>query len=252
MDSHESEQNNNPSPPSAQNFAEELVGFAAISQQDRIIGRVERVFRDDNRLNFVISRSGDWNSAPLVLLSGEQIQAMDRETRLLYVDLSPTELAQLQPYNSDTLAAADGSKIAEKHNIPLLEEKLVVKRSRRKIGEVVVRKEVEIHTIQVPVRREKLVVEQIGGGTKRLAEINLGEEEIVGIEYRTAAQTNGLSTLQREFLSPRTASQALDAIARHQPHGCQKVRVEIVVDDPELKQKYQTLLDRVVEENGVS
>lgn len=243
MNSHESEQNTGTTSSSSQKMAEELIGFVAISPQDRIIGQVERVFRDDNHLNFVISRSGNWNSAPLVLLSEEQVQAMDRTTRSLYVDLSPAELAQLQPYESDTLTSAEGARIAEKHNISLLEEKLVVKRSRRKIGEVVIRKEIEIHTIQVPVRREKLVVEQIGGVTKRLAEINLGEEEVIGIEYRSAAQTNGLSTLQREFLSPRAASRALDAIALNQPHGCQKVRVEIVVDDPELKQKYQALLD---------
>jgi len=62
----------------------------------------------------------------------------------------------------------------EEEIIRLLGERLVVDRGKRKIGEVIVRKEIETRMIQVPVRREKLIVEQVSPERKQLAEINLG------------------------------------------------------------------------------
>jgi stress response protein YsnF len=65
----------------------------------------------------------------------------------------------LVPLQKTTLAP----KTLIEEVIPLLEERLMVNLTRRKTGEVVVRKEIETHILQmqVPIRREKLIVEQV-------------------------------------------------------------------------------------------
>lgn len=64
--------------------------------------------------------------------------------------------------------------------IPLLEERVVVDHRKRKVGEVIVRKEIETEIIEVPVQREKLIVEQVGSEHKQLAEIDLTEDDEMG------------------------------------------------------------------------
>jgi len=66
----------------------------------------------------------------------------------------------------------------EEEIIRLLGERLVVDRGKRKI-EVIVRKEIETRMIQVPVRHEKLIVEQVSPERKQLAEINLGKKKLL-------------------------------------------------------------------------
>jgi stress response protein YsnF len=51
----------------------------------------------------------------------------------------------------------------------------VVDRQKRKAGEVVVRKVIETEVVEVLVRREKLIVEQVSPAYKELAVIDLGE-----------------------------------------------------------------------------
>ncbi|MBD2254328.1 DUF2382 domain-containing protein [Nostoc parmelioides] len=139
--------------------------------------------------------------------------------------------------------------IEEETNIRLLEEKLVVDTNRQKIGEVIVRKVIETQMVQVPVRREKLIVEQIGSVNKQLAEIDLSQGEIAGIElaqnasYELPGWDGGL-TVSGSFSSPKIASLLLNAIALERKHGCQQVRVSIVVEDEEHQKKYQEWFDR--------
>jgi Domain of unknown function (DUF2382) len=136
-------------------------------------------------------------------------------------------------------------------NIRLLEERLVVDNIKHKVGEVIIRKEIEIRMVQVPVRREKLIVEQISPEHKQLAEIDLGEEEILGIEL-TQGETEKSEvtswdsnlTVTGYFSSPKIASLLLNAIALERNHGCQQVKLSILVEDQEHQQKYQEWFDR--------
>jgi hypothetical protein len=108
--------------------------------------------------------------------------------------------------------------------------------------------------VQIPVRREKLIVEQVSPERKQLAEIDLGLEEISGIELTEAEitgsklpETTNLSnelTVKGEFNSPKIASLLLNAIALERHQGCKKVRVEIVVEDAERQKTYQEWADR--------
>lgn len=146
--------------------------------------------------------------------------------------------------NQNAFESDDMSEVVEEEIIRLLEERLVVNRSKWKVGEVVVRKEIENQIVQVPVRREKLIIEQVSPETKIIAEIDLGKGEITSIQQAEVPSADSANTVSGEFLSPKTASNLLDAIAYQKHHGCAKVRVELVVDDPELQEMYQNMFDR--------
>jgi hypothetical protein len=66
-------------------------------------------------------------------------------------------------------------QVAGEAVIPLLAERVVVDRQKRKSGEIVVRKVIETEIIEVQVRREKLIVEQVSPSYKELAVIDLGQ-----------------------------------------------------------------------------
>lgn len=70
------------------------------------------------------------------------------------------------------------SEMRDETVIPLREERLIIDRKKRKAGEVVVRKEVETEIIEVPVQRERLIVEQVGDEPRTLAEIDLHDDRI--------------------------------------------------------------------------
>ncbi|HAA30449.1 MAG TPA: hypothetical protein DCE56_25620 [Cyanobacteria bacterium UBA8553] len=128
--------------------------------------------------------------------------------------------------------------------VRLLEERLLVNRSKWKVGEVVVRKEVENQVVQVPIRREKLIIEQVSPELKQIAEIDLGKGEVSGIEPQQVSSSDKRYTVTGEFLSPKAASHLLEAIALQRQHGCAKVRVELVLDNPQLQETYQKMFDR--------
>ena len=156
--------------------------------------------------------------------------------------------------NNSFLESDDVIAVAEEEIVRLLEERLIVNRSKWKVGEVIVRKEVETQIVQVPIHREKLIVEQVSPQTRQIAEIDLAPEGVTGIELtqtpasdtveRSVSSADSPNTVVGEFFSPKAASHLLEAIALQKYHGCAKVRVELVVDNPELQEAYQTMFDR--------
>jgi stress response protein YsnF len=70
------------------------------------------------------------------------------------------------------------AKTLEEVIVPLLAERVIVDRHKRKSGEVVIRKVIETEVIEVVVRREKLIVEQISPEYKELAVIDLGKTSV--------------------------------------------------------------------------
>lgn len=141
-------------------------------------------------------------------------------------------------------ASVSPSEVVEEESIRLLGERLIVDRSKRKAGEVTVRKEIGTRMIQVPVRYERLIVEQISPEYKQLAAIDLGQGEISGTEIGgNISQDRGL-TVEGNFNSPKIASLVLNAIAMERQHGCHQVRVEIVVEDVERQKLYQEWFNR--------
>ncbi|UIE36973.1 YsnF/AvaK domain-containing protein [Leptodesmis sichuanensis] len=125
--------------------------------------------------------------------------------------------------------------------LPLLEEQLNVEYQRRKVGEVIIRKQIETRMVQVPVRYEKLIIEQVSPERKSLAEVDLSQGALDNIEL---AGTEDKPTVSGEFASPAVASQALEAIAKALQNRCKSVRIEIELEDGKLQQAYQEWLDQ--------
>lgn len=275
-----------------------LKNFQVMDREGQLIGEVNDLILDDNlQINLVISQLATEGNPRLFLLMSKLVQKIDPPTKSVLVALNKEETDRLPEYvmtetpgmelskmpnspltptdeavayEATTVQKQPGDYIAiessdqevlEEEMIRLLGERVVVERSKRKVGEVIVRKEIETRMVQVPVRREKLIVEQVSPERKQLAEIDLGQEEVSGIyltegelaaidmpeninpDPKTASLDNQL-TVRGEFNSPKIASLLLNAIALERRHGCKKVRVEIVVEDAERQKTYQQWVDR--------
>ncbi|HYX13908.1 MAG TPA: DUF2382 domain-containing protein [Nostoc sp.] len=255
-----------------------VINFAVFDQQGQLVGVVHDLIVDANRrLNLVICNQ--WNQEladkdpSLFWLQSQRIKKIDKPTKSVFIDLNKSEIEYMPEYletetpgegtlpensteqlenyqtTNSPVESVDLDEATEEQIIRLLEERLVVERSKRKVGEVIVRKEIETRMIQVPVRREKLIVEQISPEHKQLAEIDLGQEEISGIDLteveRLEVQHFGSGLMvSGEFSSPKTASLLLNAIALEQNHGCNQVRVTIALEDESHQKKYQEWFDR--------
>ena len=133
-------------------------------------------------------------------------------------------------------------QLRENYNISLLEEKLVVKRYKRKLGEVVVRKEVETRTIHIPIRREKLIIEKVGVTTEHLTEV-IGEEQVNGIEFGELNNSNDIYQVQSDFVSLQAVKELLSKIGDRSGTENIKVRLEIITDNSQSQQDYQDICD---------
>jgi sporulation protein YlmC with PRC-barrel domain len=268
-----------------ENLGSKVKNFAVIDKKGQLLGEVRELVLDaENRLNLVISQLKNHQGVEsidkqltdkykLLQLRSQRIQKIDNSTQSIFVDLEKSEIEDM-PENVESdqsggqiisdlstgqivngqnpngnLDRENLPEIGEENIIRLLEERLVINSSKHKVGDVIVRKEIETRMVQVPVRREKLIVEQVSPEHKQLAEIDLGQEEISGIELakgeipEVASLDNGL-TVSGLFSSPKIASLLLNAIALEKKTGCQQIRVSIVVDNEEYRQKYQEWFDR--------
>ena len=172
------------------------------------------------------------SSEPIGELSNSQ------STNSSKVMLNQTDADRINE-NLDTGEDDEDLDIVERDVIRLLEERLVINRSKRKVGEVIVRKEIETRMVQVPIQWEKLIVEQVGDDPKVLAEIDLGEGNITGIDLTEMKNDRQEPTVKAEFTSVQKASKILNAIASQPRHGCIKVRLELVLEDKQLEDTYQ-------------
>jgi Domain of unknown function (DUF2382) len=143
-------------------------------------------------------------------------------------------------------------KVITQQVIPLLEERLMVEFTRQKIAEILVRKEIETRMIKVPVRREKLIVEQLTPTYKHLAEVDLGEvffaegisenELTVNGESNSnveSGDTTSFSSFKSssepivtgEFSCIEAARDFLDTIPTVSSNRFKTVRIEVVLKD---------------------
>ncbi|MGB5636790.1 MAG: DUF2382 domain-containing protein [Waterburya sp.] len=143
--------------------------------------------------------------------------------------------------NSDNNQQSNSS---ESERIPLLEEKLQIARRKRKVGEVIVRKQVETRIIKVPIKREKLIVERIGSNPELLTEVIIGEEKVNGFKYEEFNDTASLHITNSEFLKLQTAQDLLEAIAQLSSVVNARVRLQIVTNCFEHQIEHQNICDR--------
>ncbi len=269
------------------NLKRKIKNFAVLDKQGQVVGKLRDLILDSHRqLNVVVSRlSVDQSDRQEfldkyrdVLLPSRLISKIDTVTKSVFLDIDKLLTEYMPEYSKPDLTntnnnlekssnAADASfqyhddieieredieKVAQEEIIRLLGERLIVDRTKRKVGDVIVRKQIETRMVQIPVRYEKLVVEQVSPEHKQLAEIELGKGHISGIELTTGERPevgiydgfDGSLTVSGEFNSPKIASLLLNAIALERNHACKKVRVTIAVEDEEHQKKYQEWFER--------
>ncbi|NWF58304.1 MAG: DUF2382 domain-containing protein [Fischerella sp.] len=266
-----------------ENLRRKIRNFAVFDQQGQLIGRVKDLLIDaHHQLNMMVSQIGEQQNQQVedshryFLLPSKLIGKINIATKsvLLNIDKLLTEYMPEYPQSEITVGSKNLEMPNEQVNlnnqntaveqstsgahpqeeiIRLLGERLKVDRNKRKVGDVIIRKQIETRMVQIPVRREKLIVEQVSPERKQLAEINLGQEELPeelsSVELTTPERLeheiyDGALTVSGEFNSPKIASLLLNAIALEKNHGCQKVQVTITVEDEEQKKKYQEWFER--------
>jgi Domain of unknown function (DUF2382) len=172
-------------------------------------------------------------------------------------DIEPQQSPPIQPQT------VDAAKVLTSEVFYLLEERLMVDLTRRKTGEIVVRKEVdtEILHVEVPVRREKLIVEQVSPEYKLLAQIDLGgeyvgngmpasidrDDAILARQNQNNRSTNGnidrdLHTLGGTFTSLQAAIDLLTEFSLVAGNDVGVVKVEIALTNNGNRERYQKLL----------
>lgn len=268
---------------------QKVKNFDVVDREGKLIGRVKDLVINTNRqLTFVIEELSQANlTNSIKLLNGKLVDKVEPKIQRIFTNINESQLIELPEYENKENKVTNMTNMTDNPNssqsfeynqhsgitgntensqvnhlnelefveeieediIRLLGERLVVERSKRKIGEVIIRKEIETRMIQIPVKREKLIIEEPGIEPKQLAEIDLGEEEISQDEFQQGQSIAGTDmsgglTVTGEFDSPKTASLILNAIQLEQNHGCKKVRVTIVVEDEEKQQKYEEWFQR--------
>lgn len=243
--------------------------FSVLDKQSQLVGEVEDLIIDGNRqINFVVNALEILEKKQFFLLSSKLIEKIDSPTKRIFLSIEKNQTKYLFETNLEREKQSskmennstsfqdntqdlptninDGERDSVEEIVRLLGERVVIDRSKRKIGEVIVRKQVETRIVQVPIRSEKLIVEQVSPERKQLAEIDLRQGEIAPeFEFNEAENPypldgfDGSLTVSGEFNSPKIASLLLNAIALEKNHGCKAVRVTIVVEDEERQQTYQ-------------
>jgi hypothetical protein len=145
---------------------------------------------------------------------------------------------------SATFAAETSTPVAAEEKFQLLAERLVVDLHRRKVGEVVVRKEVETRIIEIPVRREKLIVEQINPDYQQLAIVDLSGSSETEFMAQDLVQIQTEPMVRGTFSSPQSAIQFLEAIAADSGLHPQAIQISIIPQDSCSTAIYESLLNQ--------
>jgi hypothetical protein len=107
-----------------------------------------------------------------------------------------------------------------------------------------VRKEVETQIVEVPVRREKLIVEQVTPNYQQLAVVELGAAQVSESELPMVRQTMGAASVSGEFPTTTAAIQFLAAIAAESNSGVRALQINVVLENAAQQERYQRLLEQ--------
>ncbi|MCD8489989.1 MAG: YsnF/AvaK domain-containing protein [Desertifilum sp.] len=201
----------------------------------------------DTRLSLLETSAPLESPTPLEGWSQERLEPPMRTTETTVQTSTHREIPEALVQIAAPLPRAER---VEGNTIQLLEERLNVTSQKRKIGDVVVRKVIETRMLQVPVRREKLVVEQISPESQTLAVVDL-KGDLESVEIAEIADTlSSDRSVAGEFHSAASASQFLAALARQPNASYQAIEVRIVLDNPKLEAVYQKWMERFLANEG--
>lgn len=192
----------------------QLTGSSVFDRSGYLLGKVVSVQPlSDGDFSLVVQLVGNGKAGTEITIGNNYIKDIDTQKGIMHVDLDQQHIVP---------NAGKG--------IQLVEERLVVNRKRNKVGEISVRRVVETEIVEVPIRREKLVIEKIGAG-EPLVEVGLGETRIQGNGIAAPAETAVSATQELttsgDLTTLREAINFLEAVAQRPDHHCEKVRVVI-------------------------
>lgn len=166
----------------------------------------------------IVQLTDDRHLGAKATVHNSQIKSIDSERKIVTVDLDHQHITP------------DDNKDDNK-TIQLVEERLVVNRRRVKVGEISVRRVVETEIVEVPIRREKLIVEKVGEGDP-IVEVKLGEPRLIGngfaVDSGIDSHTHD-STAIGNLTTIRDAAAFLQAATTLDSH-CEKIRVYIFLN----------------------
>lgn len=132
------------------------------------------------------------------------------------------------------------SKVVSEEKIQLLAERFRVKRSKKKVGEVIIRKEIVTEIVEVPIRREKLIIEKVGTPSQPLGEIDLGDSHLENFYTE--------ESIESHFSSWQQAIAALTQIQCQSPQEDVSIRIEVASQNPEILSKTKEIFQRQTKE----
>ncbi|MDJ0695884.1 DUF2382 domain-containing protein [Mastigocoleus sp. MO_188.B34] len=245
----------------------QVISFNVVNLRGTIIAVVKNISTDEeNNLCLLVSPLNNSGTNQLRLMSSDWVQQIGINKNILVVNLNKSDVVNLpvvnqsdiytnslisdidnitssKPVKNNTNKSLQESESKEV-KVSLREERLLVKRERRKIGEVIIRKKVETHLVQVPIRREILIIEQIDSPNRQLTEIDLAESEVPGVIINTSDNEDVNFIVRGELISSEIASEVLREISLQQKDGCKKVSLEIEVESHQQQAKYQEIINR--------
>lgn len=152
---------------------------------------------------------------------------------------APRPVPNPEPVSAPAPVSQSQVAIAANETVRLLGERVVVDARRQKVGEVIVRKEIETQIVEVPVRRERLIVEQVSPERKQLVNLDLGQQSIPDILLTDLdiAPPASASPIPVEI-----ASRFLAEAAKHERY--KNIKVHVKFEDKALQSSYQQWVNR--------
>ncbi len=145
--------------------------------------------------------------------------------------------------------------------IPLLAEGLLVKREKKKVGTVLIKKEIRTRIVEVPIRQEVIVVEQVASPPIQLAAIDLTDYQNpeYNPEYNPDNRDNCILkthsdnynipeyVVECKFFPVKIAAEILQQIATQIDNEYVQVSLEILVSNSQQQVQIQEIINQLSE-----
>lgn len=195
--------------------------YTVCNNSGMVLGRATDALLNELRnFRFLIVDLDSLNGSKRVLLPWEGKGIDTNSDRISVGSMTLEEAANMPNYNP----LQSRREEIDAQIVQLLQERVLVDTKRRKIGEVIVRKEIETRIVEVPVRREILIVEQISPERKQLVSLDLGVVTDDRVKLVEGIDTN--STVTREFSSPEAAIEFLQNLGANFQSNLHKIRID--------------------------
>ena len=229
-----------------------LKNYTVRDKRSRLVGKVKDVNLDTHdQLNLVICQPETLKTDTGVLVLGSQhIQKIDVPSHSLFVDVNEREIEHIPEQTlSETFSCSN--PVQELEDVPLTHTREISTSTNVKAElEPQIVTEVEPELPQPNVLGEAPAMPKVMAQAASVVPEQLSNHaQPAGDQSQVNLSSTNSATVSGEFVSAKTASLLLDAIALERHPGYEKVRVEVTLSDPELQATYQEWFDRCSQES---